>query len=77
MKRAVFLVLCMVMGLARAQSLGEVFLAPDSDAPGGPEALAYDGPHIWVARPFADAVVRISASSGARAGSFNVERPSA
>ena len=61
----------------RAQSLGEVFLAPDSDAPGGPEALAYDGRHIWVARPFADAVVRISASSGAHAGSFSMERPGA
>ena len=77
MRLAVFLVLLAAMGIARGQSLGEVFLAPEGDAPGGPEALAYDGRHIWIARPFADAVVRISASSGAQAGSFNVERPGA
>lgn len=64
------------LGAARAQSLGEVPLG-DGDLPGGPEALAFDGRHIWVARPFADALVKLSASNGDHAGTFALERPGA
>ena len=46
-------------GRGEAQSLGEVALG-DGELPGGPEALALDGRHIWVARPFADALVKLS-----------------
>src|SRR5689334_7470305 len=77
MLRVAIWALLMVVSGARAQSLGEVFLAPEGDAPGGPEALAFDGRNIWVARPFADAVVKLSARNGDYAGSLRVERPSA
>ena len=63
-------------GAAIAQSLGEVPLG-DGNLPGGPEALAFDGRYIWVARPFADALVKLSASNGEHAATFAVERPGA
>jgi DNA-binding beta-propeller fold protein YncE len=62
---------------SRGQSLGEVALAAENDTPGGPEALAFDGRHIWVARPFADALVKLSASNAEPSGTFRVERPGA
>jgi DNA-binding beta-propeller fold protein YncE len=64
-------------GAATAQSLGEVALAADSDLPGGPEALAFDGRHIWVTRPFADELVKLSARNGDHAATLAVERPGA
>src|SRR5688500_10643992 len=40
----------------------------------GPEALAFDGTHVWVASQFTDKLTKVRVSDGAIAGTFTVGR---
>src|SRR2546427_12131987 len=80
------LALAPVSAWAQTAKLGEIPLKESvgsvtstaADDHGGPRAIAFDGVYIWVARQFANSVVRLNASTGAYAGAFQVgDRPSA
>ena len=65
--------------LAQLSTLNEISLAGNGlsdalgDVPaGGPEAVAFDGTHIWVAEQFTNTVTRIDRLTGLRTGTFAV-----
>src|SRR5262245_13505231 len=51
-------------------------LAPVAASSGGPEAVAFDGTAVWVAKQFTNTVVKLDRTTGAQLGTVTVgDRP--